>query len=89
LDNNFWALEFRVKGFRKNSIFWIFWIFFPTPPKKKRSKALQAFEMRKGVAAEAVGDGGWCNSEGKGRGGARRVYKDASYAALRARLGLP
>ena len=45
-------------------------------------KVLQAFEMCKDVAAEAIGDGGWCNSEGKGRGGARRVY-------IRARLGLP
>ena len=40
-------------------------------------KVLQAFEMRKDVAAEAIEDGGWCNSEGKGRGGARRVYKDS------------
>ena len=40
-------------------------------------KALQAFEMRKDVAAEAIEDGGWCNNEGKGRGGAGCVYKDA------------
>ena len=51
-------------------------------------KALQAFEMRKDIAAGAIEDGGWCNSEGKGRGGARHVYKDASFAALLARLGL-
>ena len=67
---------------------------FPNAAKKAFTslpgyKVLQAFEMRKGVAAEAIEDGGWCNSEGKGRGGARRVYKDAPYAALRARLGLP
>jgi hypothetical protein len=51
-------------------------------------RVLQAFEMRKGCAAEATGDGGWCSSEGKGRGGARRVHEDAFYAQLRARLGL-
>ena len=52
-------------------------------------KVLGAFGMRKDIAAEAIEDGGWCNREGKGRGGARRVYKDAPYAALHARLGLP
>ena len=52
-------------------------------------KVPQAFAMRKEVAAEAIKDGVWCNNEGKGRGGAGRVYKDASYAALRARHGLP
>jgi len=51
-------------------------------------KILQAFEMRKDCAAEAIEDGGWCNSEGKGRGGARRVHEEDSYALLRARLGL-
>ena len=45
-------------------------------------KVLQAFEMRKDVAAEAIEGGGWCNSEGKGRGGARRVYKDLVLALI-------
>ena len=44
--------------------------------------------LRQDCAAEEIEDGGWCNSEGKGRGGARRVHEDASYAQLRARLGL-
>jgi len=51
-------------------------------------KNLQAFEMRKDCATEAIEDGGWCYCEGKGRGGAKRVHVDASYAQLRARLGL-
>ena len=50
------------------------------PPRRQKIKY---------IAAEAIEDGRWCNSEGKGRGGARRIYKDAPYAALRARLGLP
>ena len=42
--------------------------------------------MRRDIAPEAIEDGRWCNSEGKGRVGARRVYKNVPYAALRARL---
>jgi len=37
-------------------------------------KILQASKMRKDCAAEAIEDGGWCNCEGKGRGGAKRVH---------------
>ena len=44
--------------------------------------------MRKDCAAEAIEDGGWCNCEGKGHGGAKRVHVDAFYAQLRARLGV-
>jgi len=44
-------------------------------------KILQAFDMRKKCAAEAIEDGGWCNCEGKGRGGAKRVH-------VRVRLGV-
>ena len=49
-------------------------------------KILQAFEMRKDCAQEAITTDGWCNQEGKGLGGAKRVHVDASYAALRKRL---
>ena len=51
-------------------------------------KILQALEIRKDFAAEAIVDGGWCNCEGKRRGGAKRVHVGASYAQLRARLGV-
>ena len=43
------------------------------------------FEMRRDVATEALANAGWCDSEGKGGGGAKRVHEDAPYAALRAR----
>ena len=46
------------------------------------------FEMRKDAAAEVLETDGWCNQEGRGRHGAKRVHKDASYAPLRARLGI-
>ena len=46
-------------------------------------KILQAFEMRRDCAHEAIETDGWCNMEGKGRGGAKRVHVDASYSALR------
>ena len=49
-------------------------------------KILQAFEMRKDAAAEVLESDWWCNQEGHGRHGAKRVHVDASYAALRARL---
>ena len=51
-------------------------------------KILQAFEMRKDCAAEALETEGWCPNEGKGRGGAKRVHTDASYAELRMLLGI-
>ena len=51
-------------------------------------KILIGFEMRRDVATEALANAGWCDSEGKGGGGAKRVHEDASYAALRARLGI-
>ena len=51
-------------------------------------KILQAFEMRKDAAAEVLETDGWCNQEGKRGGGAKRVHVDASYAPLRARLGI-
>ena len=47
-----------------------------------------AFEMRKDVAAEALETDGWCNQEGRGRGGAKRVHVDALYKSLRDRLGI-
>ena len=49
-------------------------------------KILRAFEMRKDVAQEAIETEGWCPQEGKGRGGAKRVHTDASYAELRKKL---
>ncbi len=48
-------------------------------------KILQAFEMRRDCAHEAIATDGWCN-QGKGLGGSKRVHMDASYAALRKRL---
>ena len=51
-------------------------------------KILQAFEMRKDCAAEALETEGWCPNEGKGRGGAKRVHTDVSYAELRELLGI-
>ena len=49
-------------------------------------KTLQAFEMRRDCAGEALETEGWCPREGKGRGGAKRVHTDVSYAELRAHL---
>ena len=49
-------------------------------------KILQAFEMRKDCAQEALEADGWCPNEGKGRGGSKRVHTDASYAWLRKKL---
>jgi len=49
-------------------------------------KILQAFEMRRDCAQEAIETESWCPNEGKGKGGPRRVYEDAAYAALRAQL---
>ena len=51
-------------------------------------KILRAFEMRKDCAQESIETDGWCPQEGKGKGGAHRVHVDASYAQLRARLGI-
>jgi hypothetical protein len=48
-------------------------------------KILQAFGMRKDAAAEVLETDGWCNQRG---GCAKRVHLDASYAQLRARLGI-
>lgn len=50
-------------------------------------KILQAFEMRKDCAQEAIETDGWCPQEGKGRGGARRVHVGAAYDQLRKRTG--
>ena len=44
--------------------------------------------MRKDCATEALETEGWCQNEGKGRGGAKRVHTDAPYAELRALLGI-
>ena len=44
------------------------------------------FEMRRDCANEALDNDGWCETEGKGRGDAKRVHEDAAYAPLRARL---
>ena len=44
--------------------------------------------MRKDCAAEALETEGWCPNEGKGRGGAKRVHTDVSYAELRELLGI-
>ena len=49
-------------------------------------KILQAFEMRKDCAQEAIETEGWCTMEGKGRGGAKRVHADPAYKNLRKRL---
>lgn len=49
-------------------------------------KILHAFEMRKDCAQEAIETEGWCPTEGKGRGGSRRVHEDPAYAQLRKRL---
>ena len=49
-------------------------------------KILQAFEMRKDCAQEAIDTDGWCPTEGKGLGGAARVHKDPAYSDLRKRL---
>ena len=51
-------------------------------------KILQAFEMRKDCAAVALETEWWCPNEGKVLGGAKRVHADASYAELRALLGI-
>ena len=50
-------------------------------------KILQAFEMRRDCAQEAIETEGWCTQEGSGKGGAKRVHVDAAYAALRNLLG--
>ena len=57
-------------------------------PRTPDVKILQAFEMRKDCAAEALETEGWCPNEGKGRGGAKRVHTDVSYAELRELLGI-
>ena len=49
-------------------------------------KILQAFEMRKDCAQEAIETEGWCPTEGKGRGGSKRVHTDQAYATLLKRL---
>ena len=51
-------------------------------------KILQAFEMRRDCAQEAIETNGWCQNEGKRTGGARRVHEDAACAALHAQLGI-
>ena len=37
-------------------------------------KILRAFEMRRDCAKEALENDGWCETEGKGRGDAKRVH---------------
>ena len=37
---------------------------------------------------DALETEGWCPNEGKGRGGAKRVHTDVSYAELRELLGI-
>ena len=49
---------------------------------------LRAFEMRRDCANEALEIDGCCETEGKGRGGAKRVHEDAAYPPLRLRLGI-
>ena len=51
-------------------------------------KILRAFEMRRDIANECIENDGWCETEGKGRGGAKRVHEDDMYRNLRARLGV-
>ena len=51
-------------------------------------KVLTGFEMRRDVGTEALANAGWCDNEGKGGGGSKRVHLDASYAPLRALLGI-
>ena len=51
-------------------------------------KTLTGFEMRRAVATEALANAGWCDNEGKGDGGSKRVHMDALYAPLRALLGI-
>ena len=51
-------------------------------------KILQAFEMRRDCAQEAIETTGWFPAGGKGKGGAKRVHEDAMYAPLRAALGI-
>ena len=41
-------------------------------------KILQAFEMRRDCAQEAIETARWCPQEGKGKGGAKRVHVDAA-----------
>ena len=43
---------------------------------------LRAFEMRRDVANEALENTGWCETEGKGGGGAKRVHTKPGYAGL-------
>jgi hypothetical protein len=57
----------------------------PTPD----VKILQAFEIRKDCAQEALETDGWCPNEAKGRGGSKRVDTDESYAWLRKKLKFP
>ena len=52
------------------------------------AKILKAFEMRRDIANEALENEGRCDNEGKGRGGAKRVYTDPMYRELRARVGI-
>ena len=52
------------------------------------AKILKAFEMRRDIANEALENEGRCDNEGKGRGGAKRVYTDPMYRELRACVGI-
>ena len=51
-------------------------------------KVLRAFEMRRDVANEALANDGWCNKEGKGGRGAKRVHTERCYASLRRKFNL-
>ena len=51
-------------------------------------KVLRAFEMRRDIANEALANDGWCETEGKGGGGAKRVHTEPCYAALRRKFNI-
>ena len=46
-------------------------------------KVLEAFEIRRDIAQETLDTDGQCSNEGRGLGGARRVYESEAYATLR------
>ena len=49
-------------------------------------KVLRAFEMRRDVANEALANNEWCEKEGKGGRGAKRVHTERCYASLRSQV---
>ena len=49
-------------------------------------KILEAFDMRKDRAQEAIDTEGWCPMEGRGLGGAGRIETGPAYRALLERI---